>query len=124
MPKPPADSHMPPAVRRWTARFGLAVIVAILLGYIPAQVLSRDPRTKKLDGQLEALRNEEVALAEHVAALARRIEALRTDVGAIEERARADLGMTYPDEIMFRLAPQGGGERDHDAPASAERDAR
>ena len=103
MPKLPADSHVPPAVRRWTARLGLAVIVAIVIGYLPGQVLSRDPRTAKLEAQLDQLAAEERALTAHNAALARRIEALKTDVGAIEDRARADLGMTYPDEIVIRL---------------------
>ena len=37
------------------------------------------------------------------AALRREIEALRTDIPAIEDRARADLGMVYPDEIVLRL---------------------
>ena len=47
-------------------------------------------------------------VASRMAELVREIEALRTDVGAIEDRARADLGMVYPDEILLRVAaPQG-----------------
>ena len=103
MPKQPADSHVPPALRRWSARLGLAVIVAIGIGYLPGQILSRDPRTSKLEGQIDELDDEAKALTDHNAALVRRIEALRTDVGAIEDRARADLGMTYPDEVVFRV---------------------
>lgn len=105
MPSLPADSHVPPALRRWGARFGLAVIVAIGIGYLPGQVLSRDPRTVKLEAQLGELATEAQALTEHNAALLRQIEALRTDVRAVEDRARADLGMTYPDEIVLRVVP-------------------
>lgn len=105
MSKVLADTHVPPAVRRWSARLGLAVIVAVVIGYVPALVLGRDPRTVKLNAQLAALAAEAEALSTHNVTLLRDIEALRTDVGAIEDRARADLGMVYPDEIVLRVVP-------------------
>ena len=98
--------HVPPAFRTWSTRLGLAVIVAIVIGYLPAQVLSRDKRTTKLEAQLGALAAEEKQLTEHNAQLIQAIEALRSDVGAIEDRARADLGMVYPGELVLRLTPQ------------------
>ena len=103
MPKPLADMHVPPAIRRWGGRLGLALIVAIAIGYLPGQVLRKDPRTVKLTGQLDELDAEARQLAAANAALARDIEALRNDVGAIEDRARADLGMVYPDEVVLRV---------------------
>ena len=103
MPKVLADMHVPPAIRRWSARFGLALIVAIALGYLPGQVLRKDPRTAKLNTQLEELDVEARELATKNAALMRDIDALRSDVGAIEDRARADLGMVYPDEVVLRV---------------------
>jgi hypothetical protein len=87
VPKIVADMHVPPAFRRWSARFALALLIAIAIGYLPGQVVRRDPRAAN-------------------AALRRQIEALRTDVGAIEDRARADLGLVYPDEIVLRLPPE------------------
>ena len=95
--------HVPPAIRRWSARFGLALVVAIAIGYLPGQVLKKDPRTVKLDAQLDELDAETKELAAKNAALLRDINALRNDVGAIEDRARADLGMVYPDEIVLRV---------------------
>jgi outer membrane murein-binding lipoprotein Lpp len=95
--------HIPPALRRWGIRFGLAIVVAVAIGYVPGQVLREDPRTAKLDAQLEELASEARTLAAGNAALARDIRALQTDVGAIEDRARADLGMVYPDEIVLRV---------------------
>ena len=95
--------HIPPALSRWGVRFGLAIVVAIALGYLPGHIFREDPRVAKLQAQLEELDTEARALAAGNAALAREIEALETDVGAIEDRARADLGMVYPDEIVLRV---------------------
>jgi cell division protein FtsB len=95
--------HVPPAFRRWGARLGLALLIAIGIGYVPGQVLRRDPRAAKLEAQIEELTAEARALAVRNAALRREIGALRSDIGAIEDRARADLGMVYPDEVVLRL---------------------
>jgi cell division protein FtsB len=103
------DMHMPPALRRWGARLGLALVVAIGLGYLPSQILRRDPRAVKLAGQLDDLDRQARELEAENAGRLREIEALRRDVGAIEERARAELGMVYPDELVLRI--RGGGER-------------
>ena len=81
----------------------LAIVVATLIGYLPSHVLRRDPRTVKLREQLDALEAEARALEAGNAALWREVRGLEADVGAIEDRARADLGMVYPDEIVFRV---------------------
>jgi cell division protein FtsB len=99
------DMHLPPPLRRWTVRMVLAIVVATVIGYLPGQVLRRDPRTAKLREQIDALDAEARSLAAGNAALRREIRGLETEIGAIEDRARADLGMVYPDEIMFRVAP-------------------
>ncbi len=95
--------HEAPAVRRWAVRLGLALVVAIAIGYLPGGLLRRDPRALKLEAQLADLDAQARTLAAGNAALVRDIEALRTDIRAIEERARADLGMVYPDEIVLRV---------------------
>lgn len=95
--------HVPPAIRRWGLRLGLAIVVAIAIGYVPGQVLRSDPRVTKLRAQIEQLDDEARSLSAINAALARDIRALQTDVGAIEDRARADLGMVYADEIVIRI---------------------
>ncbi len=100
--------HVPPALRRWATRLGLAIVVAIAIGYLPGEVMRRDPRAAKLEAQLDQLDAEAGALAAGNATLSREVEALRTDVRAIEDRARADLGMVYPDETVLRV--RRGGE--------------
>jgi hypothetical protein len=100
-----ADMHEAPAIRRWGMRLGLALVVAIMIGYLPGQVLRRDPRAVKLEQQLEELRVHAKEVAAANAALARDVQALRNDVGAIVDRARADLGMVYPDEVVLQVKP-------------------
>ena len=100
-----ADTHVPPALRRWGARIALALVVAVGIGFFPARILAKDPRTVKLRVQLDALDADAKALAVGNASLIRDIEALRSDIGAIEDRARADLGMVYPDEIVLEIKP-------------------
>ena len=51
-----ADTHVAPPLRRWSIRLGLAVVVAIAIGYAPGQLLDRDPRASKLEAQLEQQR--------------------------------------------------------------------
>src|SRR5688572_17049025 len=113
--------HVAPALRRWLVRFGLAIVVAIAIGYVPGQLLRRDPPAEKLERQLDQVRADARETAAHNAALYRQIEALRTDVGAIEDRARGDLGMVYPDEVVMRVrrprvsdpsGPASGPERE------------
>src|SRR5262249_53016519 len=98
-----ADMHNPPAFRRWGARLGLALLIAIAIGYVPGEVARRDPRAGKLEAQVEELTAEARQVAAQNAATAREIAALRSDIGAIEARARTDLGMVYPDEVVLRL---------------------
>jgi len=95
--------YVRPAFRRWSVRCGLAVAIAIAIGYVPGQVARRDPRAAKLEAQIEELTAEGRAVAGRNAALRREVAALRSDIGAVEDRARADLGMVYPDEIVLRL---------------------
>jgi cell division protein FtsB len=108
-----ADTHVAPPLRRWLVRLGLAIVVAVVIGYLPGQVLARDPRAEKLEAQLEQERAKARKLAAENAATFRDVQALRTDIGAIEDRARADLGMVYPDEILLRI-------RRTDTPATLE----
>ena len=95
--------HVPPAFRRWAFRLVLAIVVAVAIGYLPGEVLRRDPRTAKLAAQIQELDDEARELGEKNEQLVRQIRALQTDVRAVEDRARSDLGMVYPDEIVIRV---------------------
>lgn len=95
-----ADMHVPPALRRWSVRLVLALVVAALIAWVPA---GDDDRVTKLRDQLDDLRAEQAALRTRNARLATEVEALRTDPAAIEAHARDELGMVYPGELVLRL---------------------
>lgn len=99
--------YVAPATRRWGTRLALALAVAILIGYLPAQVLARDPRTSSLRRQVQELEGEILQVEAHNLSLLREIEALRSDVPSIERRARIELGMVYPHELVLRVARPG-----------------
>ncbi|MBC7975402.1 MAG: hypothetical protein H7138_10485, partial [Myxococcales bacterium] len=82
MPKIVADMHIPPAFRRWGARFALAMLIAIAIGYVPGQLVRRDPRAAKLEVQLEQLAGEAREVGARNQTLRREIAALRSDIGA------------------------------------------
>ena len=103
-----ADMLVPPKAKQWAIRLGLVAVVLVLIGYAPSQFLSRDPKAAKLAVQLNALELEAARLRTDNLAKRAQVEALRTDVGAIEARARHELGMVYPDEIVIRI---GGASR-------------
>ena len=103
MAKAIADTNEAPKLRRWSVRLVLALAIAVAIGYIPGQLLRPDPRVAKLRTEIEQLDSEAAELAAGNATLARDIAALKTDVGSIEDHARADLGMVYPDEIVLKV---------------------
>jgi cell division protein FtsB len=99
--------HEAPAFRRWVVRLGLALVVAVAIGYLPGGLFRRDPRAIKLEAQLGVLQAEARELAAGNVTIARDIEALRSDVRAIEDRARTDLGLVYPGEVVLRIHDMG-----------------
>lgn len=98
--------HVAPPMRRWMTRLGLALVVAIVIGYLPGQLLRRDPRAVKLEAEVAEVQAETRELAAGNAVLLREVEGLRNDVRAIEDKAR-DLGLVYPDEVIIRVRRDG-----------------
>lgn len=101
------DMHVAPATRRWGTRLSLALAVAVLIGYVPSQILARDPRVPGLRSQVHGLEREIELVEQKNLRMVREIEALRTDVHTIESRARAELGMVYPNELVLRIGKPG-----------------
>ncbi len=60
-------------------------------------------RVHELDGQLKARRDENARLKARNVALAAEVRDLKQGYEAIEERARAELGMVREDEIFFQV---------------------
>jgi cell division protein FtsB len=101
-----ADMHVAPPMRRWMTRLALALVVAIVIGYLPGQLLRRDPRAVELEAKIADVQAQTRELAAGNAVILREVEGLRTDVRAIEDRARG-LGLVYPDEVIIRVRRDG-----------------
>lgn len=95
-----ADMHVPPALRRWTVRLTLAFAVALAIAYAPGD---SESEARHLRGQLEDARREARELEAGNARMAAEVDALRNDPSAIEARARDELGMVFPGEIVLKL---------------------
>jgi len=66
---------------------------------------------RRLDRQLAAQRAGNEALRSRNAALEADVRDLKSGYEAIEERARAELGMVRGDEVFFQLQPAGSRPR-------------
>jgi cell division protein FtsB len=99
--------HVPPAWRRWATRIALAVAVAAVIAVAPDLIDRGDSRADKLRVQLRATEQKIRELDRANAAALDDIAGLRTEVEAIERRARDDLGMVYPDELVLEIDDPG-----------------
>ena len=95
--------HVPPAARRWGIRAALALAVAAVIAIAPTMLDRGDGRVDRLRSQLRATHERIRALDRDNAALLDDIAALRDDVAAIERRARDELGMVYPGELVIQV---------------------
>ena len=92
--------------KTWAGRLLAATLVTCLLGYIPYHVYARSglARTISLRRDLAALRARNADLRAENQRLARDADGLRSDLGAIERVARAELGWVRPGEILVDLS--------------------
>lgn len=64
-------------------------------------------RVMELDGQLYAQKQVNSRLQQRNGGLESEVRDLRQGLGAIEERARYELGMVRPDEVFVQINPAG-----------------
>jgi cell division protein FtsB len=95
--------------KTWAGRLLAAVAVTFLLGYIPYHLYARSglARTIGLRRDLVALHTLNQDLQAENERLAREADGLRSDLGAIERVARAELGWVRPGELVVNLAAEG-----------------
>jgi len=98
-----ADTHVAPPLPRLPVPTRPPIVVPLVPRHAPGLAPGRGPAGDKLSYQLTELQAEARALAANNAVLYREVQALHSDVSAIEDRARADLGMVYPDEVVLRV---------------------
>ncbi|MCB9561730.1 MAG: septum formation initiator family protein [Kofleriaceae bacterium] len=97
-----ADMHVPPAWRRWLSRAAVALVIALVVAWVPWRASAGD-RIERLRAQLAQTRDESAELEQANAHLEREIRGLRSDPEIIEEHARDELGMVYPGELVIRV---------------------
>ncbi|MCC7325592.1 MAG: cell division protein FtsB [Burkholderiales bacterium] len=74
-------------------------------------------QVRETDRQLAAQRETNARLKLRNEALDADVRDLKTGSEAVEERARAELGMIRSDEVFFQLQPGGGAPKVAPAPA-------
>lgn len=84
---------------------GLAVLLATALAYFPYRLLDGSGARKAAELRLQHQHTVAAsrALAEENEHLRREIEALKNDIGAIEDIARDEHGMVRPGEVIIRI---------------------
>jgi cell division protein FtsB len=64
----------------------------------------------RLDQEVHFKRAENAKLAQRNSALAEEVKDLEDGLDAVEERARAELGMVKRGEVFVQVVPEGSGE--------------
>ena len=87
-------------------RFVTAVLLLLLVGVQAGLWLGEGglPQTMKLQGQLEAQLKRNAGQRHAIERLNAEVDDLRQGLEMVEERARADLGMVKPNEILVQYA--------------------
>ena len=86
------------------------VILLLLLGVVQFQLWLGDgglPQVRRLQAQLAAQQQRNATQKQANDRLVAEVQDLRQGLEMVEERARADLGMVKPDEILVQYAPAG-----------------
>ena len=84
------------------------VLLLLLLAVALGQLWLGDgglPQVRRLQAQLDAQKQRNEAQRAANQRLVAEVEDLRQGLEMVEERARADLGMVKPDEILVQYAP-------------------
>ena len=91
----------------------LIIALLALLAILQTRLwISKDgfSEVSRLEAQVELQRTENAALDERNARLRAEVEDLRGGFGAVEERARSDLGLVAPEESFFLFSGESGGD--------------
>ena len=97
----------------------LSTVLLLLLAVAQGQLWLGDgglPQVMRLQAQLDAQKQRNQAQRAANQRLVAEVDDLRQGLEMVEERARADLGMVKPDEILVQYAPSGAPSG---APSSA-----
>jgi cell division protein FtsB len=96
-----------PSWRRWTARLGVAALLAVVAAAWPYRLLGgpASEQVERMRSELARTRREARDRRAQIGELRRDIDALKNQPGAIEDIARRELGMIMPGELILRFEP-------------------
>jgi cell division protein FtsB len=91
--------------RGWWIRVALAASLAVALAFVPTGIRRSDAdrHLERLEAEVADTRLRIAELDEENRELRGEIRGLADDPRAIEDRARRDLGMVYPGELVIQL---------------------
>ena len=100
------------ALVRWSGGQTLTIGLVVIIGLVLSSMLLAPggiPKLLALRAERQRLGEQAVALLQQNAALREQIQQLKSDDRFLEAIARRELGMTRPDEVVyrFRRLPKG-----------------
>ena len=84
----------------------IALLLLVLIGYLEWRLWTGPwsiPEVRRLEARVKAQREENETLRQRNARSAADVQDLKTGKEAVEERARAELGMTRPGEVFYQV---------------------
>jgi len=92
----------------------IALVLLVLIGFLEWRLWTGPwslPEVRRLEARVKAQREENETLRQRNARSAADVQDLKTGKEAVEERARAELGMTRPGEVFYQVVePPAGGK--------------
>ena len=100
----------------------IALVLLVLIGFLEWRLWTGPwsiPEVRRLEARVKTQREENESLRQRNARSAADVQDLKTGKEAVEERARAELGMTRPGEVFYQVVepPAANGKAAPDAAA-------
>ena len=99
----------------------IALLLLVLIGFLEWRLWTGPwsmPEVHRLEARVKAQREENETLRQRNARSAADVDDLKTGKEAVEERARAELGMTRPGEVFYQVIEPPAGEKAAPDPAA------
>lgn len=95
----------PPRRGSWIEQFLPVGVLALALAGAPLMIFSSEglPRLRSVEKELRTVERENQQLRREIDVLRARVARLRDDPAAIEQLARAELGLVRQSEVVFQL---------------------
>ena len=90
------------------AAIRLTTVLLLVLAVVQAQLWLGDgglPQVMRLQAQLDIQKKRNTGQRKAIERLTAEVDDLKQGLEMVEERARADLGLVKPDEILVQYAP-------------------